>query len=134
MQQSSVTDPAQRVDIVHQMQSILYRDQPYLVLWNDALLEAYSADWTGFKPQPDPDGDVLATYGPLSFISIHPVSGTSAGGGGSSSGISAGVWFAHPGGGHHHRRRVLDRPSTARVGRGRGVTTSQTGSRRTNEG
>ena len=89
-----MTDPAQRVDIVHQMQAILYRDQPYLVLWNDALLEAYSADWTGFKPQPDPDGDVLATYGPLSFISIHPVSGTSAGGGGSSSGISAGVWFA----------------------------------------
>ena len=93
-EQSSVTDPAERVDIVHQMQSILYRDQPYLVLWNDALLEAYSADWTGFKPQPDPDGDVLATYGPLSFISIRPVSGTSAGGGGSSSGISAGVWFA----------------------------------------
>ena len=93
-QQSEVIDPAERVDIVHQMQSILYRDQPYLVLWNDALLEAYSADWTGFKPQPDPDGDVLATYGPLSFISIHPVSGTSAGGGGSSSGISAGVWFA----------------------------------------
>ena len=67
-----MTDPAERVDIVHQMQSILYRDQPYLVLWNDALLEAYSPDWTGFKPQPDPDGDVLATYGPLSFISIQP--------------------------------------------------------------
>ena len=34
---SEVTDPTDRVDIVHQMQAILYRDQPYLVLWNDAL-------------------------------------------------------------------------------------------------
>lgn len=93
-EQGSVTDPAERVDIIHEMQSILYRDQPYIMLWNDAVLEAYSKDWTGFLPQPDPDGDVLATYGPLAFINIHPVSGTSAGGGGSSSGISAGVWFA----------------------------------------
>ena len=92
-QQSSVTDPAQRVDIIHQMQSILYRDQPYLVLWNDAALEAYSSDWTGFLPQPDPNGDVIAAYGPLSFINIRPVSGTTAGGGGSSGGIGAGVWI-----------------------------------------
>ena len=116
------------------MQSILYRDQPYIMLWNDAVLEAYSADWTGFLPQPDPDGDVLATYGPLAFINIHPVSGTSAGGGGSSSGISAGVWFAILAGviiivGGFliaRRRRESDR--------GRGVTTSQRESRRTNEG
>ena len=85
--------PAERIDIVHQMQAILYRDQPYIVLWNDASLEAYSPNWTGFLPQPDPNGDVLATYGPLSFISIRPVSGTSAGGGGSSGGIPAGVWI-----------------------------------------
>jgi hypothetical protein len=75
------------------MQAILYRDQPYIVLWNDALLQAYSKDWTGFKPQPDPDGDVLATYGPLSFISIRPATGTTAGETGSS-GISAVVWIA----------------------------------------
>ena len=75
------------------MQAILYRDQPYIVLWNDATLEAYSSNWTGFKPQPDPNGDVLATYGPLSFVSIRPVSGTSAGSGGSSGGIPAGVWI-----------------------------------------
>jgi peptide/nickel transport system substrate-binding protein len=91
-QQGSVTDPAQRVDIVHQMQSILYRDQPYIMLWNDAVLEAYSSDWTGFLPQPDPDGDVLATYGPLAFINIRPVSGTTAGEG-ASGGIPAGLWI-----------------------------------------
>ena len=92
-QQGSVTDPAERVGIVQEMQAILYRDQPYIVLWNDAVLQAYSKDWTGFKPQPDPDGDVLATYGPLSFISIRPATGTTAGETGSS-GISAVVWIA----------------------------------------
>ena len=92
-QQAEVIDPTERVDIVHQMQAILYRDQPYLMLWNDQSLEAYSSDWTGFLPQPDPNGDLLAAYGPLSWINIRPVSGTSAGGGGASSGISAGLWI-----------------------------------------
>ena len=91
-QQGSVTDPAARVEIVHQMQSILYRDQPYIMLWNDASLQAHSPDWTGFTPQPDPDGDWLATYGPLGFISVRPATGTTAGEGGSS-GISAGLWI-----------------------------------------
>ena len=68
------------------------------------VLEAYSPDWTGFLPQPDPDGDVLATYGPLSFINIRPVSGTSAGGGGSSSGVSARRLDRHPRGGRHRGR------------------------------
>jgi peptide/nickel transport system substrate-binding protein len=92
-QQGTVTDPTARAEIVHQMQAILYRDQPNIVLWNDATLQAYSKDWTGFKPQPDPDGDVLATYGPLSFVSLRPVTGTAAGAGGSG-GTSAGVWIA----------------------------------------
>ncbi len=92
-QQAEVIDPTERVDIVHQMQAILYRDQPYIMLWNDQSLEAYNSDWTGFRPQPDPNGDLLAAYGPLSWINIRPVSGTSAGGGGASSGISAGLWI-----------------------------------------
>ena len=94
-QQGAVTDPAARVDIIHEMQAILYRDQPYIMLWNGASLQAHSSDWEGFLPQPDPDGDLLATYGPLAFINIRPVSGTAAGEGGSSgsSGISAGVWI-----------------------------------------
>ncbi len=90
--QGTVTDPTERADVVHQMQAILYRDQPNIVLWNDATLEAYSKDWTGFKPQPYPDGDVLATYGPLSFISLRPVHGTSAGVA-SAGGSSTDVWL-----------------------------------------
>jgi peptide/nickel transport system substrate-binding protein len=92
-QQLRTTDATKRADIVHQMQSILYRDEPYVVLWNDALLEAWSPQWTGFQPQPSPDGDILATYGPLSFISLHPVSGSTSGSGGSE-GIPAWVWLA----------------------------------------
>ena len=91
-QQASV-DATERIDVVHEMQSTLYRDQPYIVLWNDFSLQAYNSNWTGFKPQPDPDGDVIAAYGPLSFISIRPVEGTTAGEGGSSGGIPAGVWI-----------------------------------------
>jgi peptide/nickel transport system substrate-binding protein len=93
-QQSTVTDPAQRVTIVRKMQDILYTDEPYLVLWNDATLEAWNQHkWTGFLPQPSPNGDVLATYGPYSFISLRPAT-RSTSGSGSSSGVSPIVWIA----------------------------------------
>ena len=56
-EQATVTDAADRVDIVHQMQAILYRDQPYIVLWNDAVLEAYSARLDGLPARsPLPTG------------------------------------------------------------------------------
>ncbi|MEP6477430.1 MAG: ABC transporter substrate-binding protein [Actinomycetota bacterium] len=94
-QQQSETDPAKRADIVHQMQSMLYQDQPYVVLWNDALLEGWSSKWTGFLPQPEGEtGDILATYGPLSFISLRPVTGSSAGTTSGSGGIPLWVWIA----------------------------------------
>ena len=31
-----------------------YQDQPYIVLRRRDIVEAYSSEWTGFKPQPDP--------------------------------------------------------------------------------
>jgi peptide/nickel transport system substrate-binding protein len=93
-QQEAETDPVARADIVHQMQSLLYSDSPYLVKWNSAVLEAYNSDkWTGFVPQPAGDtGDLLATYGPLSFVSVRLAAGASSGT--TSSGISAWVWVA----------------------------------------
>jgi hypothetical protein len=63
------------------------------VLWNGASLEAYNPEWTGFQAQPAPDGDLLALYGPLSFVSIRPATGSEVGGGGASGGIPAGVWI-----------------------------------------
>ncbi len=99
-QQHSVTDPTQRVDIVHQMQAILYRDEPYIMLWNDQVLEAWGSKFTGFVSQPGNNrGDALATYGPFSFISIRLASsgGTGGTGGGTSSGsggIKSWIWIA----------------------------------------
>jgi peptide/nickel transport system substrate-binding protein len=90
--QSAEPDFTKRSDIVHQMQSILYRDQPYIMLWNDQLLEAWSPKWTGFQAQPAEIGDILATYGPFSFISLHPASGETGTGG--SSGVPSWVWLA----------------------------------------
>ena len=93
-QQQQATDPAKRADIVHQMQSILYKDEPYVVLWNDQALQAWSPEWTGFVSQPPGNGDILATYGPFSFISLHKVTGTTATPAGSSGGIPSWVCIA----------------------------------------
>jgi peptide/nickel transport system substrate-binding protein len=91
-QQESTTDANQRDQIVHEMQSILYRDQPYIMLWYDQSLQAHTTKWTGFVSQPSQDGDWLATYGPLSFISVRPVTATSGTSGGG--GVSPWVWVA----------------------------------------
>lgn len=92
--QQNATDPTKRFDIIHQMQDMLYTDQPYIMLYYSDTLEAWRGDkWTGFQFQPGPSGDAIAAYGPLSFVSIHPITGTT-GGTTSSSGISAGVWIA----------------------------------------
>src|SRR5581483_8411789 len=87
-EQETTIDPARRVEIVHEMQSILYRDQPYIMLWYDQSLQAHTKGWTGFVPQPADGGDWLATYGPLSFISVRPVTAVANTGGGG----SAAVW------------------------------------------
>ncbi len=99
-QQHSVTDATQRIDLVHQMQAILYRDEPYVMLWNDQVLEAWGSKFTGFVSQPGNDrGDALATYGPFSFISVRLASsgGTGGTGGGTSSGsggVKSWIWIA----------------------------------------
>jgi peptide/nickel transport system substrate-binding protein len=90
-QQFLATDATKRADLVHKMQSILYQYEPYVILYNAEMLQAYRSDRvTGFLPQPAKDGDLLATEGPLSFISIRPVTGAAAEGSGS---ISASVWI-----------------------------------------
>ncbi len=95
--QSRTTDSTERTNIVHRMQSILYRDEPYIVLYYNATLEAYRSDQvTGFTPQPadhgDVKGDLLATYGPFSFISVRPVAASS--GTTLRKGASSAAWIA----------------------------------------
>ena len=47
------TDPTKRAEIVHQMQGILYRDSPYVILWYNINLQAWRTDaWTGYDLVP----------------------------------------------------------------------------------
>ncbi len=92
-QQLTATSTEQRIDIVHQMQQILYEQQPYIMLYYDQNLEAWRTDrFTGYIPQPSPDGDMLAFYGPFSIINIRPVA-AGAGGTTKSEGIPGWVWI-----------------------------------------
>ena len=92
-QQESIPDSSKRDAIVHDMQAVLYRDEPYVVLWNDHLLEAWTNRFTDYVSQPANVGDLLATYGPYSFISLRPSGGSTPGGSG---GIPGWVWLGVP--------------------------------------
>jgi peptide/nickel transport system substrate-binding protein len=90
-EQKTTIDLEERVDVVHEMQQMLYEDVPYLMLWYDNDLEAYrNQAFTGFRPQPAPNGDLLSSY---SFESIETVAAetTEDSGGGGSSAIWIGV-------------------------------------------
>jgi peptide/nickel transport system substrate-binding protein len=73
-QQAVETDATKRAEIVKQMQQQLYDDSPYLVTYYYNNYEAYRSDrFTGFVPQPTPDGSLLFQYGTWSYQSIKPV-------------------------------------------------------------
>jgi peptide/nickel transport system substrate-binding protein len=79
-QQQVTTDQAQRTSIVNQMQQMLYDDTPYIITYYYDDLEAYRSDrFTGFQPQPDPDGSLLFQYGTWSYENIKPVTSVSQG-------------------------------------------------------
>jgi peptide/nickel transport system substrate-binding protein len=72
--QASQIDPAERAATVKQMQKLVYDSAAYIitVYYNDP--QAYRSDrFTGFLPQPDPDGSLLFQYGTYSYKNIRPV-------------------------------------------------------------
>ena len=92
--QSTETDPAKRVEIVKQMQQILYDDWPYAITYYYDNLVAYRSDrFEGFVPQPAPDGSYLFQYGTWTYENLKPVTATglSRAGGGSSSAVIGGI-------------------------------------------
>ena len=93
-QQKAELDPTKRLQEIQAAQKIFYEDAAYSVKWYSATLQAYRTDLvTGFKPQPGgPTGDLLATFWPLSFISIHPAAGST--GVEAAKGVPAAVWIA----------------------------------------
>lgn len=84
--QGGQTDPAERIATVKQMQQMLYDDAPYILTYYYDDLEAYRSDrFTGFVPQPTPNGALLFQYGTYSYENVSPVSAADSGG---SSGVS----------------------------------------------
>jgi len=91
-EQSSAVDRAQRVDIVHRMQQILYNEDPYVVLWYETNLQAYSADrWTGWQLAPLNAPSVVMNYQRGTYIGVKPVTATQSTSGG---GLGAGAIVA----------------------------------------
>jgi len=87
--QNVETDQAKRVEIVKQMQQILYDDWPYAVTYYYDNLIAYRTDrFEGYVPQPAPDGSYLFQYGTWTYENLRPVA---AGAGGQRSGPSPAV-------------------------------------------
>ncbi|MEO3807678.1 ABC transporter substrate-binding protein [Sphaerisporangium sp. B11E5] len=71
--QSVQTDPAARAEIVKRMQQMVYDDAAYAVTYYYRDNVAYRSDrWTGFVPQPEPDGSLLFQYGTYSYLNIEP--------------------------------------------------------------
>lgn len=93
IEQRTTLDPARRMEIVQAMQKLFYEDAPYAVLWYPPIYMAYRSDrFTGFQPQPAPEGDLLTGYSRDAALSIRPVGeGTAAR---ETRGIPAAVWIA----------------------------------------
>jgi peptide/nickel transport system substrate-binding protein len=98
-EQRATLDPVERMEIVHEMQRLFYEEAAYAVLWYPPTFQAYRTDrFTGYQPQPAPDGDLLAGYSRDVALSLRPVSEGSATGSTETRGIPAGVWAAIAGG------------------------------------
>ncbi len=92
------TDHTKRQADVAQMQQMLYDDAPYVITYYYDNHEAYRSDrFTGFVPQPKPDGTLLFQWGTWSYENIKPVTAaggsTSGGDTSSDSGSSTRNWI-----------------------------------------
>jgi peptide/nickel transport system substrate-binding protein len=86
-EQTTTLDPQARQRIIWQMQQLLYRDSPYIILCYPQQLEAYDVkNWTGWVQAPaNGGGVVLNQFNVDSYIFVHPVAATSSAAGGGSS-------------------------------------------------
>lgn len=71
--QGAEVDHDKRVEIVKQMQEILFRDSPYLVTSYNTIGEAVRSDrFACLRPQPDPGGVWLFQYGVYNYRNMRP--------------------------------------------------------------
>jgi peptide/nickel transport system substrate-binding protein len=83
------SDPTQRAEVVHDMQAILYRDSPYIILWYNINLQAWRTDtWTGYDLVPTGGGG--APFFQLmrgTYQDLEPVAAATSEGSGTSSSL-----------------------------------------------
>jgi len=78
-EQATTVDRARRVEIVHEMQRILYEDDPYVVLYYGANLQGYRADrWSGWELAPVGAPAVVMNYMRGTYMDVQPVAATEA--------------------------------------------------------
>jgi peptide/nickel transport system substrate-binding protein len=95
-QESRTTlDPQRRLELLRELQRVFYNDAAYVVLYYLPLFQAYRTDtFTGYVPQPQPDGDLLTGYSRDSVLTIRPASEGAAASTTETRGIPAWVWIA----------------------------------------
>jgi peptide/nickel transport system substrate-binding protein len=90
-QQTKELDHDKRVDIVHQMLTLMYEQSPYIMLDYSPELQAYRTDkFTGWTPQPADGGPVLFTNTSPTYFNLKPIADTNdddGGGGGGAAGV-----------------------------------------------
>jgi peptide/nickel transport system substrate-binding protein len=86
-------DPTMRKAITDRMQAILYRDNPYVILWYNVNLQAFRTDrWTGYHPAPtttEEDGSPFWNMLRTTYVDLEPRSPAQATPSGSSAWIPA---------------------------------------------
>jgi len=97
LDQQQALDVNDRWEIVHEMQKRFYEDATYSIMWYDPYFQAYRTDrFTGYNPQPPPNGDLLEGWGGISdvWLTLQPVSEAEGGGGSSAEarGVSPLLW------------------------------------------
>ncbi len=80
VRQAQALDPAHPDDITRRkaytdaMQKILYRDDPYVVLWYNVNLQAYRTDkWTGYALAPSGDGAPFWNQLRATYVALRPL-------------------------------------------------------------
>jgi peptide/nickel transport system substrate-binding protein len=74
--QNQELDRGKRVDIVHEMLRLFYDESTYVVLFEDADLQAYRTDrFEGWTRQPAETGPVLFTNTSPTYFNLKPITG-----------------------------------------------------------
>ena len=91
-QQNAELDRTKRIDLVHQMLTLFYDESTYVVLFEDADLQAYRTDrFEGWTRQPAETGPVIFTNTSPTYFNLKPIGGD---GGDEGGGMGTGALIA----------------------------------------